>query len=414
MRTQVEALWGLCRAYGYSGDLAAAEAHAKQGLEIVRRSGDEWMEDLVLVTMGASYALAGQTGRARDILGQALLGFRQVGDSFGESAARLWLALDATWQGEDDASLAHLAELLPAARERGYDALLVRRTLIGAADEQAVVPLLLAAREAGIEGEYTARLLGRMGMAGAEAHPGYRLAVRALGPFAVWRGAEPVDARDWKREKARQIFQLLLTYRRQWFYREQITDHLWPHLPPDAAERDFKVALSALNSALEPDRPRGAGPFFVTRRESVYGLNPVAPIALDADDFERLAASDDVDQLRQALALYREDYLPDSVYEDWSAAERQRLRHLYLLTAERLARHLLQTEQWDEGIQVCETILARDNCWEGAYRLLMRAYAEQHNRGQVHNVYQRCLATLDEELGVEPSPTTQALFEELG
>ena len=251
-------------------------------------------------------------------------------------------------------------------------------------------------------------------MVDVEDHPGYRLAVRALGPFAVWRGTEPVDTRDWKREKARQIFQLLLTYPRQWFYREQIIDHLWPHLPPDAAERDFKVALSALNRALEPNRRRGASPFFVTRRESVYGLNPAAPIAVDTDDFQRLAASDDVAQLREALALYQEDYLPDCVYEDWSAAERQRLRHLYLLTAERLARHLLQAKQWDEAIQVCQSILARDNCWEGAYRLLMRAYAAQDNRPQVHSVYQRCVATLNEELGVEPSPTTQALFQELG
>ena len=70
-------------------------------------------------------------------------------------------------------------------------------------------------------------------------------------------------------------------------------------------------------------------------------------------------------------------------------------------------------EQWDEGIRVCETILSRDNCWEGAYRLLMKAYAAQDNRPQVHSVYQRCTSTLDEELGVEPSPTTLALFEEL-
>jgi LuxR family maltose regulon positive regulatory protein len=413
MRTQVEALWGLCRACGYGGDLPTAEEHADQALNIVRRSGDEWMEELVQGTMGAGYALAGQSEQARKCLGQALEGFHRVGDPFGQATAWLWLALDATWQGQPDAALTHLAELLPLSRERGYDALLVRRTLIGLADEQAAVPLLLAARKAGIEREYTARLLDRMGMAGVEAHPGYRLAVRALGSFAVWRGTEPVDPRDWKREKARQIFQLLLTYPRQWFYREQIIDHLWPHLPPDAAERDFKVALSALNRALEPNRARGASPFFVIRRESVYGLNPAAPIAVDTDDFERLAASD-VTQLREALDLYQEDYLPDAMYEDWSAAERQRLRHLYLLTAERLARHLLQAKQWDETIQVCQTILARDNCWEGAYRLMMQAYAAQDNRPQVHSVFHQCTAALDEELGVEPSPTTQALYEELG
>jgi two-component SAPR family response regulator len=252
-----------------------------------------------------------------------------------------------------------------------------------------------------------------MGLGDIEYHPGWSLSVRTLGPLAVWRGDNPVTARDWRREKARQIFQLLLTYRGQWFYREQIVDQLWPELSPDAAERDFKVALNALNKALEPERPRGAQPFFVVRRGSVYGLNPAARVVVDVDDFQRLATSDEVASLRQALALYQDDYLPESLYEDWSAAERQRLRHLYLTTAERLARHLLQAEVWDEAIEVCHTILARDRCWEAAYRLLMQAYATQGNRTLLHSTYQRCAATLEAEIGVEPSPSTQALFERL-
>jgi DNA-binding SARP family transcriptional activator len=301
-------------------------------------------------------------------------------------------------------------DLLPVVRERGYDTLLTKRTFIGLHDEQAAIPLLLEAQKRGIERVYVERLLERQGLGEVEYHPGYALSVRTLGPFAVWRGDELVSARDWKREKARQIFQLLLTYPRQWYYREQIVDQLWPHLPPDAAERDFKVALNALHRALEPNRPRGAPPFFVMRRRNVYGLNPLARVRVDVADFERLAASDDIASLRQGLALYEEDYLPDSMYEDWPAAERQRLKHLYLVTAERLARHLLQAEAWEESIQVCQAILGRDNCWEAAYRLLMRAHAAQENRPQVHNVYAQCIATLREELDVEPSPTTQALF----
>jgi two-component SAPR family response regulator len=134
---------------------------------------------------------------------------------------------------------------------------------------------------------------------------------------------------------------------------------------------------------------------------------------VDADDFERLAASDDIDRLRQALSLCEDDYLPDSLYEDWPATQRQRLRHLYLVTAERLARHLFQAKAWDEAYEICQAILARDNCWEAAYRLLMRVHAAQGNHTLLHSTYQRCAATLLEELGVEPSPSTQALFERL-
>ena len=413
MRTQVEPLWGLCRALGYHGDLAAAERVAEEALEIVQRAGDEWMQNLIQVTRGASHALSGQPEQAREQLSGAAQGFGRVGDLFGQSAAWLWLALTAWWQEDADGAASYLSDLLPVVRERGYDALLIERTFIGLQDDQAAIPLLLEAQKRGIERGYVGRLLELQGMAEIDYHPGYSLSVRTLGPFAVWRGDEPVSTRDWKREKARQIFQLLLTYPRQWFYREQIVDHLWPHLPPDAAERDFKVALNALNRALEPRRPRGAPPFYVIRRRNVYGLNPAARVVVDVGDFERLAASDDIDQLRQALALYEEDYLPDCIYEDWPAAERQRLRHLYLVTAERLARHLLQAEAWDEAMQVSQAILARDNCWEAAYRLLMRAHAAQENRPQVHSVYQRCITTLREELDVEPSPTTQALFAKL-
>jgi len=413
MRTQVEPLWGLCRACAYGGDLPAAEGYAGEAIEIATRAGDEWICTLVQGTLGAGYAQMGHWDQAQPWLARAAEGFGRVGDPFGRSAALLWQALGA-WQQGDAGEVAHyLARLLPLAREHGYDALLTRPTFLGLRDGQAALPLLIEARERGIETRYVARLLEAVGMAGLEYHPGYSLTVQTFGPFAVWRGAEAVTARDWQREKARQIFQLLLTYRGQWFYREQIVDHLWPHLPPDAAERDFKVALNTLAKALEPDRPRGAPSFFVIRRGNVYGLNPAAHVVVDADDFQQLASSDDVATLRRALSLYEDDYLPDSLYEDWSAPERQRLRHLYLTTAERLARHLLQAGSWEDVIEVCQTILARDNCWEAAYRLQMQAYGAQNNRSQVHAVYQRCVDTLRDELDVEPAPATQTLFQSL-
>jgi LuxR family maltose regulon positive regulatory protein len=413
MRTQVEPLWGLCRTYAYDGALVTAEEYALEALEIARQAGDGWIQHLVQVTMGAGFVLGGQSEQARAWLSAAADGFLQVGDPSGQSAALLWLAL-AAWQGDESMETdRHLSTLLPLARNQGYGWLFTRRTFLGLPDAETALPLLLHAHRQGIEVDFVERLLANRGLDVLGYHPGCGLAVRTLGPFGVWRGDAPVTPGDWQREKARQIFQLLLTCRGQWFYREQIVDQLWPHLPPDAAERDFKVALNALNRALEPGRPRGGQPFFVIRRGSVYGLNPAARIEVDADHFGRLAASDETESLRRALALYKDDYLADSLYEDWSAAERQRLRHLYLTTAEHLARHLLQEEAWDQAIEVCHTILARDDCWEAAYRLLMQIYAAQGNRTLVHSTFQRCTTTLQEELGVEPSPTTLALFERL-
>jgi LuxR family transcriptional regulator, maltose regulon positive regulatory protein len=396
--------------YGRSGDLESARHCADEALDIGGRAGDEWICDLVRATMGAGYATHRIPEEARAWLGRAADGFERVGDHFGRSAAWLWLALDAWWSGDTGQALGAMARLLPQVRAGGWDGLLLQRTFIGLWNDQAALPLLLEARRQGIESSYVGRLLQGLGLDDTEAHPGYGLWVRTLGPFGVWRDDQPVAGGEWQREKARRLFQLLLTQRGQWLYREQLVEQLWPDLAPDAASRDFRVALNALNHALETERPRGVPPFFVSRRGSQYGLNPAASIRLDVDEFQRLAASENEEEMRLALSLYKGDYLPECLYEDWSAAERKRLRDLYLATAERLARLALRARDWDEVISLCEGILARDDCWETAYRLLMRAHAAAGNRALVQSTYQRCLAALRHGLDIEPSAATTALL----
>lgn len=416
MRTQAEPLWGLCRACGYHGEITKAEEYAERALEIIQRTGDEWMHNLIRVTLGAGYVQSHRPQAARSWLSESAAGFAQVGDTFGQAVAWLWLAMNDWDQGNPQEALRSLATLLPLVRDHGYEWLLDRVTLLGLRDSQAALPLLIAARAQGLEAKYLSTLLGTMGLSEIEYHPGYSLYVRTLGPFAVWRGDQVVAARDWQREKARWIFQFLLTHRGQWFFREQIIDQLWPQLAANAAERDFKVALSALNRALEPNRPQGANPFFVIRKTQgvVYGLNPAARLVVDLDDFERLAAAADVDSMRKALSLYEEDYLFECLYEDWPSANRLQLQQLYLNTAERLARELHASGELAEALAVCGSILTLDNCREAAYRLQMRIYAVQGNRQQVHSVYRQCVSALQDELGVEPSPETLALFAELG
>jgi LuxR family transcriptional regulator, maltose regulon positive regulatory protein len=58
-------------------------------------------------------------------------------------------------------------------------------------------------------------------------------------------------------------------------------------------------------------------------------------------------------------------------------------------------------------------ILAQDNCWEQAYRLLMVAYAKLDNRAQALRTYHRCVDLLQKELGVAPTAVTTDLYERL-
>ena len=67
-RLIVEASWGLCRVYGYSGDLARALPAATEGIDIATAAGDEWIASLVRVSLGAGLTMAGRYEAARSII----------------------------------------------------------------------------------------------------------------------------------------------------------------------------------------------------------------------------------------------------------------------------------------------------------------------------------------------------------
>lgn len=248
------------------------------------------------------------------------------------------------------------------------------------------------------------------------------LTIKTLGVFRVCRrdGTE-IAATDWGREKARTLFFYLITRRRVLTPKERITFDLWPALDPPRADRDFKVALNALLKALEPDRRPRAEPRFIQRQRTAYGLVP-GLFAVDADRFTRLingaARTEDSDpelaiaDYRAAVDLYKGDYLPDALYEDWASAERERLLTLYLASSSRLAELLLERRQDQEAIALAEGVLARDPCWEEAYRVLMRAHQRRGNRPLAIRAYQRCVRALEDELGLEPMAETRRLYDQ--
>lgn len=456
-RLKVEACWGLCRAYGFRGEIEEALRTASRGLEIAEATGDEWIMALIRLSMGAGLVLAGRYAEAADWLAAAGSAFRECSDTYGETLSRLWQSFvlargvahlksgpprparpetllqqerrgtghSLAWQGSgDQVRLArNVEELLRLAREHGYDYLFLRRTLLGPPDPRRLVPLLLFARDRGLQRAYAQDLLVRLGLTRLELHPGYQLRVQALGNLRVWRGDQEVLPQEWKREKARQLFLLLLTYRQRLLEREQIVEMLWPSLEPEAAGRDFKVALSTLYRVLEPELEPRSPSAYVVRDGTLYGLRPGADLWLDAGEFERLVEEGDrrlsydqkaaLDLYRQALALYKGDYLEEYPYAEWCSEERERLLTLYLRTAERLAQALVERERWEEAIEICQGILAHDDCWEEAYRLMMLAYVRLGNRTQAVRVFQRCLERLRAELDVAPSPATVELYHTL-
>ena len=172
---------------------------------------------------------------------------------------------------------------------------------------------------------------------------------------------------------------------------------------------------------LEPNRKRNAPSAFVVRDGSRYGLREEADLWLDATEFEQLIEQGDQhyqkDEARAAMvyetavSLYEGDYLQAYPYETWSHEERERLRARFLQAADRLAQWLARQQNWETVIDLCQTILQQDDCWENAYRLLIQAYIQLGNRVQALRTYQRCETALKAGLGVTPAPATLQLYQ---
>ncbi|HNA88300.1 MAG TPA: BTAD domain-containing putative transcriptional regulator [Anaerolineales bacterium] len=418
-RLSVEANWGLCRAYGYRGDLQRAQRHAQEAIDIAVEAGDEWVASLTRLSMGASLMLAARYEAAELWLNRAVRGFEECSDSFGRSAASLWLAYGHFKQRKFDLVAQTLPDVLSVCQQNGYSFLFTRPTLLGPVDERMFMPLVLHARQLGWESGYIDRLLDTLGLREVRFHPGFRLSIETLGNFQVKRGGEVIPPNGWRREKSRQLFQLLFTYRKSPLDRDQICEHLWPEADPATAQRNFKITLNTLYQVLEPDRDAGSDSAFIVRDGTTYTLRLHADLWLDSDHFTRLTreglkpTEKSMALLEEAVKLYRGDYLPDSLYESWSAEERERLASLFLEAADKLCELYLTHQRFNEAIDLSQRILTKDNCWERAYRHLMQAYNALGDRGQLARTYQRCQQTLKTELDVLPSQETQDLYKNL-
>ncbi len=112
--------------------------------------------------------------------------------------------------------------------------------------------------------------------------------------------------------------------------------------------------------------------------------------------------------LTEAADCYQGDLLPNC-FADWALAERERLRGEYATVLERLVDALLDQRRYEEALQHAKTLQRLDPLHESAYRHLMQTYAALGDRGAALRVYHACASTLQQELGVEPSPATEAL-----
>jgi predicted ATPase/DNA-binding SARP family transcriptional activator len=196
--------------------------------------------------------------------------------------------------------------------------------------------------------------------------------------------------------------------------RSELAGLLWADMAESQAASNLRKALSNLNQI--------AGPHLTITRQAA-AFNRDSPHWLDVEQFESCLdagrPASDPERWREADALYRGDFLqgfyvhgsPD--FEQWMLLERERLRRLAISNQHRLSGYCAARRDYAAALEYTRRLLALEPWSEEAHRQLMHLLAQSGQRSAALAQYAVCRRVLQEELGVEPTHETMALYERI-
>jgi DNA-binding SARP family transcriptional activator len=251
------------------------------------------------------------------------------------------------------------------------------------------------------------------------AGPRCALDAQLLGRFEVrFRGRELTP---WPSQRAASLLKFLLLDRAAAVRREVLMEAFWPGSSPKSARNNLNVTIYQLRAQLRAHDPSRTQ---IVYHAGSYRIDPALTCRTDVEDFtlavararradragDRPAA---VSRYQEARARYGGPLLDDDTSGDWYLEQRRRLHLEQCSALDRLCGLLLDLGDPAEALVVAGELLSVDPCRESAHQHLMRAYAALEQPHLVVEQFRRCEATMRDELSVEPSPATVALYRTL-
>src|SRR5690242_14544692 len=241
-----------------------------------------------------------------------------------------------------------------------------------------------------------------------------------LGPLRVTRAGVPLSLGG---RQQRAVLARLLLADGAGLTVEQLADALWGEQVPVGAASTIQTYVFHLRQVLEPDRGRGAPGRIVVTDNGRYRL-AILTDALDSvvfdrgvDRGERLLtdgrSADAVAEFDRALALWRGDVLADLADYEFVGpvatrlADRRKAAVEAKIDAElALGRHASVLGQLNE-------LVARDPLNEGLHRQRIIALYQCGRQADALAAYDQLRHQLADELGVDPSPPLQRLYQQV-
>jgi LuxR family transcriptional regulator, maltose regulon positive regulatory protein len=248
------------------------------------------------------------------------------------------------------------------------------------------------------------------------------LRILALGAMEVAIGDRLIDQNAWRSTRARRLFQLLLVHRFRWIPKEEVVETLWPDSDPDKSEISLRQSVLLLRKTLEPALEETRLSRYVRFHGNAYRLDPGEGHSYDVETFEeclrvssrpdgKARSSHDGSNLQKAIALYRGPFMSETPYEEFLAAERERIADALLRAIDRLLDSTAESGHWEAAIPLSRRGLQIDPFRESFHFHLVQACLALGHRREALAGYHAYEGTMKRELGLPPSPAMRRLAE---
>jgi DNA-binding SARP family transcriptional activator len=240
--------------------------------------------------------------------------------------------------------------------------------------------------------------------------------VRTLGRFEVLRDGQPLAFSRKVPRKTLALLKAVIALGGRSVSEQRLLDALWPDEEGDAGARALDATVLRLRTLL-------GDPGAIVQRGGRVSLDK-DKVWVDVFAFDQaLAAADaaahrhdpaaEAQPLQRALELYGGAFLAEDEGEAWPVATRERLRGRFIHALARQAETLERAG--DDGAAIAAYLrgIDADPAIESFYQGLMRCYDRLGRRSEAIAAYQRLRQILSITLGLQPSGTSERLYQAL-
>jgi DNA-binding SARP family transcriptional activator len=240
-----------------------------------------------------------------------------------------------------------------------------------------------------------------------KAEPTARRRILCLGGVRVLLGPEAVEG-GW-RKKALELLALLVAHP-EGRTREQVLTALWPDADTARSGGSLRQCLRQIRIRLEASEEETMVADWVDERLRLDGGAVWSDVrAFEEAIEEAREAAEPIAYLRRAVALYRGPF-SDGEYYEWAVPVRERLQRELLDASAYLAEVLAQGDQYDEALRILDRAIEQDPFAEHLYRLAIELEGRRGRPETARGRYEALRRLLAEELGVEPTGETEAVY----